>query len=98
MRQAGVRGLTLALGVLGGATQAGAQGLPQPPAAAPPAPASAAASGFTPAPVPSHAVSAGTPVQPLAASAPLAPGTTRLRLNGSVTSYVGISSDSGRHP
>ena len=79
MRHAVFAGLAIALGVAG---HAAAQVQPQAQAATP------AASQFTPAPVPSPAPG-GTSNQPPATNAPMAAGSMRLRINGSVTSYVG---------
>ena len=109
MKTRGPIGLILALGLLGWAGSAGAQeqtvnpyttpqpappvGVPQlftPPVSAP---------GFEPAPVPSHPPAqpaAVTPGQPGATPATPAPGSMTLRMGGSITSYGGAFSDSGR--
>lgn len=91
------------------ATPAGAQGQPQIPTPAPPAPAPVSPSpvsrspvspsSFTPAPVPSRLPSSadsGTAINPPPTDAPLAPGSMRVRINGSVTGYAGVGADSSR--
>ncbi len=87
------------LSVAGWASQGGAQVQPQNPPAAPPAPAPLSATSFTPAPVPSRPPSSdgfATANKPAPADAPLAPGSVRVRINGSMTGYAGVGSDSGR--
>lgn len=94
----------LALSLPGWASNASAQEQTQYPAAVPPAapvgappnfspPVSAPA--FEPAPVPSHPPAAAGN-QPTSGNEPLAPGSTRLRLNGRLTTYFGAVSGSGR--
>ena len=93
------RGLALLLAVTGQAIPAGAQLPAPPPAAAAPAPAAtlpAATAGYEPAPLPSHPPDPATPVRSPAAGEKLAPGSLQMRITGSVTSYVGVGTDSGR--
>ncbi len=97
MRQASLTGLALTLSVFGLAAHASDQLPPQPLAAVSPTSAPAPAPQFTPAPVPSHAFNGGSSTQAHPPGAPLAPGSARLRLNGSVTSYIGVGADSGRN-
>ncbi len=104
MQQARLVVFVLALSLPGWAPNVSAQEQTQYPAAAPQGappmfspPVSAPA--FEPAPVPSHPHVPTDPAiagQPAAGNGPLAPGSTRLRLNGSLTTYFGAVSDSGR--
>ncbi len=93
------RGLALLLAVTGQAIPAGAQLPARPSAAVSPAPSPAATAGYEPAPLPSHPAAPpdpGASNQSPATGQPLSPGNMRVRINGSVTSYVGVGTDSGR--
>ena len=90
MRQPGLAGLALVLSVVGLTAPAGAQLPTQRPDAAP-----QGSSPFTPAPTASHPLSptgSDPSMQPVTANQPIASDSVQVRINGRVTTYVGVGS------